>query len=79
MTQQQIGFDDFKKALFSKDSAFKSYRTVDLKKMYDNKHPLSFPVISASSPPEGEPCYLMIDGKEDGPYTAEQIRGIRPA
>jgi len=39
--EEQVDFDTFKRVLFAKDSAYKSYRTVDLQKMYDNKHPAS--------------------------------------
>ncbi|MGD1088559.1 MAG: hypothetical protein ABR955_07510 [Verrucomicrobiota bacterium] len=38
---EQVDFESFKRVLFAKDSAYKSYRTVDLQKMYDNKHPSS--------------------------------------
>ena len=38
---EQVDFETFKRVLFAKDSAYKSFDSGELKRMYANKHPLS--------------------------------------
>jgi len=40
-TMQQLEYNTFKKRLFARDAAYKSFREVDIRKMYAEKHPLS--------------------------------------
>jgi hypothetical protein len=38
---EQVDFETFKRVLFAKDSAYRSFGAAELGKMYDNKHPMS--------------------------------------